>query len=89
MLIVLYQKWLKINYQILSFRIITKRYINEESNFFHLVSIFLIVINNGKSFGQVSQEQVDALNQTNEKTIKLFNGHNLDGWYSFLKEPWA
>lgn len=53
--------------------------------FFTVVSIFLIVLNNGESFGQVSQEQADALGQTNERTIKLFNGHNLDGWYSFLK----
>ena len=27
------------------------------------------------------------MNQSNEKTIKLFNGHNLDGWILF-KEPW-
>jgi hypothetical protein len=52
---------------------------------FTVFSIFLIVLNNGKSFGQVSQEPVDALNQSKGKTIKLFNGHNLDGWYSFLK----
>ena len=52
---------------------------------FTAFSIFLIVINEVKSFGQVSQQQVDALNQSNDKTIKLFNGHNLDGWYSFLK----
>jgi hypothetical protein len=53
--------------------------------FFTAFSIFLIVINEVKSFGQASQQQVDALNQSNDKTIKLFNGHNLDGWYSFLK----
>ena len=52
---------------------------------FTAFSIFLIVINEVKSFGQASQQQVDASNHTNDKTIKLFNRHNLDGWYSFLK----
>ena len=50
-----------------------------------MVSIFLIAINEVKSFGQASQQKVDVLDQSNDKTIKLFNGHNLDGWYSFLK----
>jgi hypothetical protein len=52
---------------------------------FTAVLIFLIFVNEVKSFGQASQQQVDVLNHSNDKTIKLFNGHNLDGWYSFLK----
>lgn len=35
--------------------------------------------------GQASQKQADALNQSNSKTLHLFNGENLDGWYTFLK----
>lgn len=38
-----------------------------------------------KSFGQISQEQVDILNRTDNKAIKLFNGQSLDGWYTFLQ----
>ena len=48
-------------------------------------SIFLIAINDVNSIGQAAQQQVDALNQSNDLTIKLFNGENLDGWYTFLK----
>lgn len=52
---------------------------------FAAVSVFLIVINEVKSLGQASYQQVDAPNQSIDKTINLFNGDNLDGWYSFLK----
>ena len=50
------------------------------------VSIFLIAANEVKSFGQATQQQVDGLNQSNDNTIQLFNGENLDGWYTFLKD---
>jgi len=52
---------------------------------FTTVSAFLIVISEVKSLGQASQQQLDALNQSKNLTIELFNGHNLDGWYTFLK----
>ena len=48
-------------------------------------SILFILINEVKSYGQGSQQQVVALKQYNDNTTKLFNGNNLDGWYSFLK----
>ena len=50
------------------------------------VSIFLIAANEVKSFGQATQQQVDGLNQSNDNNIQLFNGENLDGWYTFLKD---
>ena len=49
------------------------------------VSIFLIATNEVKSFGQATQQQVDVLNLSTDNTILLFNGENLDGWYTFLK----
>lgn len=49
-------------------------------------AIFLIAINEVKSFAQASQQQIDVLNEKNDKTIQLFNGQNLDGWYTFLKD---
>ena len=52
---------------------------------FAFIAVFLITINELNSFGQASQQQTETPNQNNDKTIKLFNDHNLDGWYSFLK----
>jgi hypothetical protein len=52
---------------------------------FTVISVFLIAINEVKSFGQAAQQQVEAPNHSNDTTIKLFNGHNFDGWYSFLR----
>ena len=49
-------------------------------------AIFLIAINEVKSFAQTSQKQIDVLSQNYEKIIRLFNGQNLDGWYTFLKD---
>lgn len=49
------------------------------------LTVFLLGINEVSSFGQASQQQVDAQNQDENKTIELFNGHNLEGWYTFLK----
>ena len=53
---------------------------------FTAFSIFLIVINGAISFGQASRQQAAVLSQSNDKTLNLFNGHNLDGWYTFLKD---
>ena len=50
-----------------------------------LFAIFLIGLTDVKSFAQAFQQPVEAHNQNNVKTIKLFNGHNLDGWYTFLQ----
>lgn len=49
------------------------------------IQIFLIVITEVISFGQASQQPIDAQDQTNDKTISLFNGQDLDGWYTFLQ----
>ncbi len=49
------------------------------------IAIFLIVIADVKSFAQAYQRPVEAHNQNNAEIIKLFNGHNLDGWYTFLQ----
>ena len=46
-------------------------------------AIFLIAIIQAKSFAQKSQQKIDA---SNNETIQLFNGQNLDGWYTFLKD---
>ena len=48
-------------------------------------TIFLVASGDIKSFGQSSQPQINTLNQTDNKTINLFNGRNLDGWYTFLQ----
>lgn len=52
---------------------------------FSVLIICIVVTGEVKCFGQASQQQVDTLNQTINKTIKLFNGHNLEGWYTFLQ----
>ena len=52
---------------------------------FSFLTIFIIVIDEVKSFGQDSQEQINILNQTDNEVIKLFNGHSLNGWYTFLQ----
>lgn len=43
------------------------------------VAFLIIAVNVEKSFAQ------DCQQQNTGKTIKLFNGQNLDGWYTFLK----
>jgi len=52
---------------------------------FTAFAVFLITLNKGESFAQASQQQVNTLKEKNDKTIQLFNGQNLDGWYTFLK----
>ncbi len=53
---------------------------------FTAVLVFLTVIHEVDSFGQTTQHHADALNQSESKTIELFNGQNLEGWYTFLKK---
>ena len=48
--------------------------------------LFIIVIGGVQIFGQDSQKEITTSNQTDSKTIKLFNGHNMDGWYTFLQD---
>ena len=50
-----------------------------------VIAIFLIALAELKGVGQGSPHTVVAQNQANDKTIKLFNGNNLDGWYTFLQ----
>ncbi|MDH5474835.1 MAG: DUF1080 domain-containing protein [Cyclobacteriaceae bacterium] len=53
-----------------------------------LLSIFTVIFIGVFSIngsGQPVQNQVDVQNKTVGKTISLFNGKNLDGWYTFLQ----
>ena len=52
---------------------------------FSILTICLVLISEVKSFGQALPQQIEALNQTDNRTIKLFNGHSLEGWYTFLQ----
>ena len=49
-----------------------------------LFAISLLAIVEVKGFGQVPPSQ-DTLSQNVNKTIQLFNGRNLEGWYTFLQ----
>jgi len=48
-------------------------------------TILFIGIHEFKAFGQTSQSQTDEQNASVSNTIKLFNGHDLEGWYTFLQ----
>ncbi len=50
------------------------------------IAIFLIAIVEVKSFTQAPRQPNYANNQTVDKTIKLFNGVDLNGWYTFLQD---
>jgi hypothetical protein len=52
---------------------------------FSFLTIFIPVIDEVKSFGQESQKQFHIQNQTDKEVIKLFDGHSLNGWYTFLQ----
>lgn len=52
---------------------------------FSVLTILLIVINQFKTFGQASQPPIDGLHTSVNNTLNLFNGQNLDGWYTFLQ----
>jgi hypothetical protein len=52
---------------------------------FSILTICLVLISEVKSFGQALPQQIEALNQTDNRNIKLFNGHSLEGWYTFLQ----
>ena len=52
---------------------------------FSILTICLVLISEVKSFGQALSLQINALNQPDNKTIKLFNGQSLEGWYKFLQ----
>lgn len=58
---------------------------NKKAILYAALAVFLLLIHEADSFGQASEQQVDALNQSENKAVKLFNGHNLEGWYTFLK----
>lgn len=47
---------------------------------FSIVGVLLLVLTEVRSFAQPQKND-----ETNSKTIKLFNGKNLDGWYPFLQ----
>lgn len=53
---------------------------------FSFLTIFTVLINEVKSFGQDSREQINISYQADNEAIKLFNGHSLDGWYTFLQD---
>lgn len=52
---------------------------------FSVLAILLIGVNQFKTFGQASQPPIDVLHTSANNTLKLFNGQNLDGWYTFLQ----
>ena len=47
--------------------------------------LFIIVIGGSQIFGQDSQEETSILSQSDTQAIELFNGQDLDGWYTFLQ----
>ncbi len=49
------------------------------------IAIFTIAIVEVKSLNQASHQPVVTQNQAVDKTIKLFNGIDLTGWYTFLQ----
>lgn len=50
---------------------------------FSIASIIMIMEMN---FGQAWQEPMNRNNRVQHETIQLFNGRNLNGWYTFLKD---
>ena len=50
-----------------------------------IIAVFLVAITEARILGQALQQPVDAKNQINGKTIRLFNGRDFDGWYTFLQ----
>lgn len=52
---------------------------------YHSLYDGLKYIYTANSTPQASQQQVETLNRSNNQTLHLFNGDNLDGWYTFLK----
>ncbi len=57
----------------------------QKTIFVSLIAILLFTITELKSSGQALQQPVDVKNQFNGKTIRLFNGYDFDGWYTFLQ----
>lgn len=53
---------------------------------FASVIILLAAISERNSFAQDSRQKTDSRNEKNDKVIQLFNGQNLDGWYTFIKD---
>jgi hypothetical protein len=53
--------------------------------FVSLAFISPLMILLGSNFAQTSQHSDDTINRAQHE-IKLFNGKNLEGWYTFLKE---
>ncbi len=49
------------------------------------ITICFVVITDEKSYSQTVQQPLDIQNQNKAKTIRLFNGTNLEGWYTFLQ----
>ena len=50
-----------------------------------IVSTFFFILISAICFGQHSQLPSNIERQSDSKTINLFNGQNLDGWYTFLQ----
>lgn len=55
-------------------------------NLFIALSVFFFAIFEGNSFGQASPLELDQRNQHTYQKVNLFNGQDLDGWYTFLKD---
>jgi len=52
---------------------------------YFILIVALIVFNNVKSFSQDLNKHQDIINKPKSEAIKLFNGNNLKGWYTFLQ----
>lgn len=52
---------------------------------YFFLTTFIVLIGDVKCFGQDSHERTNILNNTDEEVIKLFDGHSLNDWYTFLQ----
>jgi hypothetical protein len=52
---------------------------------FSLLAILMIVIAGENCYGQVSKEKASDRDHSLDRSIQLFDGHTLQGWYKFLQ----
>ena len=53
---------------------------------FSFSTFFIFVLGGAQILGQDTQEETSIQIQSDTQSIELFNGHNLDGWYTFLQD---
>jgi hypothetical protein len=52
---------------------------------FSFLVIFILVTAGAESHGQDPQEKIKTLSQSDHEIVQLFDGHSLNGWYTFLQ----